>query len=612
MCQSIGLPPISTIGFGRVEVSSLSREPSPPARITAFTWEEATRGGLDRVSRLARLRSHESRLVLGLLGLAMLAAAVWTMWEGRGTGIHGDEVFYIGHLVNRNGDVEVLHGLEYFFAPHNSHLVVLGRAIFSAFYNVFGTTYWILRAAEMLGILVAVGLFYTLVQRRTTAWIALAFSVSLLFLGYAQETFLWPFDLHTVYAAAFGLGAFLVLEREDRKGDIAACVLLVLAVLTLEVGICFAVGVAVGVLLREDRWRRVWIFLAPAAVYVVWAIWARKFGQSELELANIDLFPQTVAEGAAAVAGSLFGVNPPRYSPLLTTITVAGSIIAGLAVVALIYRFRRGGVPATLWVSLATLLTYWLTVALGARAVDASRYIFVASLLALLIAADALRGVRVGKWATVIVFLVVAFALRPNAIKLHHGAEQIRGMTEVGAAEYAMMELVGTHAGDNYVPRLEPLVQEAGGSIETQLDASQYREVLQSYGSLGSSLHSVETANEPIPAVADATMVTGYGMYLQGVESPASEAGCTEVKDATPRDPAFFELPPGGVLLGNVGRQAKTEVQVSRFTDGRRGVRVGVFTPGIWAELKIPRDRVPIPWNAIVDGPVRICPLGDR
>jgi hypothetical protein len=30
------LPPISTIGLGRTAVSSLSREPKPPAKITAF------------------------------------------------------------------------------------------------------------------------------------------------------------------------------------------------------------------------------------------------------------------------------------------------------------------------------------------------------------------------------------------------------------------------------------------------------------------------------------------------------------------------------------------------------------------------------------------------
>src|ERR1041385_5540310 len=36
-CHSTGRPPISTMGFGRTAVSSLSREPKPPARITAFT-----------------------------------------------------------------------------------------------------------------------------------------------------------------------------------------------------------------------------------------------------------------------------------------------------------------------------------------------------------------------------------------------------------------------------------------------------------------------------------------------------------------------------------------------------------------------------------------------
>ena len=36
MCQRIGRPPISTIGLGLVSVSSISREPRPPARMTTF------------------------------------------------------------------------------------------------------------------------------------------------------------------------------------------------------------------------------------------------------------------------------------------------------------------------------------------------------------------------------------------------------------------------------------------------------------------------------------------------------------------------------------------------------------------------------------------------
>src|SRR5450631_3842182 len=37
MCHSTGLPPISIIGLGFTDVSSLMRVPNPPASITAFT-----------------------------------------------------------------------------------------------------------------------------------------------------------------------------------------------------------------------------------------------------------------------------------------------------------------------------------------------------------------------------------------------------------------------------------------------------------------------------------------------------------------------------------------------------------------------------------------------
>src|SRR5271157_2328669 len=38
MCQRMGRPPTSTMGFGRNSVSSRSRVPNPPHRITTFTF----------------------------------------------------------------------------------------------------------------------------------------------------------------------------------------------------------------------------------------------------------------------------------------------------------------------------------------------------------------------------------------------------------------------------------------------------------------------------------------------------------------------------------------------------------------------------------------------
>src|SRR6516164_9771714 len=41
ICHRIGWPPISTIGFGLVSVSSDRRVPNPPARITTFPTIDA-------------------------------------------------------------------------------------------------------------------------------------------------------------------------------------------------------------------------------------------------------------------------------------------------------------------------------------------------------------------------------------------------------------------------------------------------------------------------------------------------------------------------------------------------------------------------------------------
>src|SRR5713226_3132445 len=75
MCQRIGFPPISTIGFGRTMVSSARRDPIPPAKIMAFMivgasvlWlvaavERGTRDGplQRRIERSTRAEAHNRK-----------------------------------------------------------------------------------------------------------------------------------------------------------------------------------------------------------------------------------------------------------------------------------------------------------------------------------------------------------------------------------------------------------------------------------------------------------------------------------------------------------------------------------------------------------------------
>ena len=55
MCQSSGCPPISTIGLGRVAVSSASRVPSPPASSTTFMLSHHPRLGYGTMNRPAAI-----------------------------------------------------------------------------------------------------------------------------------------------------------------------------------------------------------------------------------------------------------------------------------------------------------------------------------------------------------------------------------------------------------------------------------------------------------------------------------------------------------------------------------------------------------------------------
>lgn len=207
-------------------------------------------------SRPVAGRLQKPAFALGGLALAMVASATWLLLAGKGNVLHGDELFYFSHLVDKGGGLARIDGAEYLFAPHNGHLVILGRLFYELLFGLFGSDYFWFRAAEVLGILTCSGLFFALAWRRTSPPIALAFTLPLLTLGYANEVLMWPFDLHTLYSAALGLGAFLALERDDRRGDVLTAVLLVLSVAMLEVGVAFAVGVAVSVLLRDDRRRR--------------------------------------------------------------------------------------------------------------------------------------------------------------------------------------------------------------------------------------------------------------------------------------------------------------------------------------------------------------------
>jgi hypothetical protein len=557
--------------------------------------------------------ANRTALAWLVLGAAMCVSATWIMIAGNGLSFTNDDLFYYAqYVVHGTSDIRPSGGgVEYFFAPSNGHLQLLGKLLYRGIFETFGADYAVFRAANVAGLMVCVGLFFELARRRLGPWVALVPCLSLLSLGYAWEAFIWAFDMHTTYALALGLGAILALQRGDRRGDVAACILLTLSVAMIELGLAAAVGIAVSVLLRPDRWRRVWIFLIPVALYGCWWLWAAKFDHPAVELANVKLIPQTVTDALAAIAGSVTGLNPTGegvFEPLVG-VTGWGSALAALATVALVWRISRGGVPRTLWVFLAVVLAYWVLIAVGGRAPDSSRYIFAGTLLVFLVAADALAGARLPTLAVLAALAIVALAIPPNVAKLYDGRGPQFGDATNSRVEYAMLDLVEGPIPPEYAPGKDKRVTDLGGVVFTPMPAGDYLEAAERFGPLGMPLDELRGESQERREIADASLVGALGLELEPTSPPADPDACPSSLEGRPGSSVFFDAPRRGALLGSrAGRPIN--VAVGRFGKGGPGLALGKLGPGKWAELSFPPDAAPDSWFVVLDGPVYVCPPG--
>jgi hypothetical protein len=557
-----------------------------------------------------RNRTLDERLLAWiLLALAMCVSAVWLMTAGKDLTFSGDDIFYYARLVTENGVTHQGSGLEYFLAPHNGHLQLVGKLIYRGLFETVGADYTVFRAIEVLAVFLSVLFFFLLARRRVRPLAALIPAVLLLFFGYGEGSFLWPFNVHTIGALAFGLAALLALERDDRKGDIGACVLLVLAVATVEVGLAFTLAAAVSVLRREDRWKRAWIFLVPLALFGVWWLWARKFGQSEVDLINVHKIPLDFTNALAAVLGSIFGLNPTGegVDPNTTGITPWSAVLAGFAVFGLAFRIRLGRVPSGLWVALAVVLTYWLMITLANRPPDSTRYLFVGAVAVFLIAASALRGYRITGTALIVAGVIAALAIPPNLAKFYDERRSSITDAETTRTEYGMLELARPHVHADYFPAEDPRVQEAGAVIFVPLSADTYYGAQDEFGGIGYSLDQIRGQSLEKREIADATLAGALELKLKPGAPPADPAACPSSLDGKPGRPVFFDVQPGGVLLGSRAA-GPVHVGVGRFAKGGESVSLGKLAPGEWATLRIPIDSAPDSWWVTVDGPVRVCP----
>jgi hypothetical protein len=503
--------------------------------------------------------------------------------------------------------------LDAFMEPHNEHIVVLPVAIEKTLIAVFGMSsaapeYVVLTL--MLAVTAILLFFY--VRRRLGAWPAVMAATLLLFVGPAWQVLLWPFQIGFVGAILSGIGMLLALDREDRRGDRLACLLLALSLAFSSLGISFAVAAAVDLLVRrrEGVLGRIYLVAIPTVLYAAWWVGWGHNAETHLSLRNVLDSPNYLFTGLASSLDTVLG---------LSTINVEGvgqpewgrPLLVGAIVLLVVVGLRRPGFSSRLWPVAAATASFWLLAGFNyipGREPMSSRYAYAGAAFLLLLAADLLRDARCGRRGLWVAGGIVLLAVASNLVPLKDGSKVLEAQTVLTRADTAAMEIVR--------PEIEPsfaLTPEIAGTASLiDINAAEYFPAVDQYGSPAYSVAELATAPEAGRRQAD--IVLAHALRLstlieRGAYSsrPPAGAECTRFPagDAQGSDIPLapgvnrIEVAPGPPAQISLRRFAASEFPVT--TSGAPGDSVVL--------LRIPRDRAPQRWRLHLEAgqAARVC-----
>lgn len=498
--------------------------------------------------------------------------------------------------------------LDNLLRPHNEHLVLFPALIQWVLIELFGMSNalpeYLVLVTFLLG---TAGLFFVYVERRVGSWLALFATVLLLGFGPGWEALLWPFEITFIGPLFFGIAALLALEREDRRGDAAACVFLVLGIGFSGLGIPFVVGAAVAILLgKRENWpRRAYVVAVPALLFAVWYLgWGRE-AETHLTFENLLEAPRFVAEAVAAVTGALVGLGTDPITGL--TDPVWGRTLLVALVVVLVYRhLRRPVFSRGLWPAAAAATANWVLMAANAapgRAPYSSRYLYVGAVFLLMVLADLLRDARPSRPVLGLLGVLTLLALGPNLVVLVQGRNTLEVQSVLTRADTAAIEIGRDHVETDF--QLTPEI--AGTPTLVNVFAGPYLQAVDEHGSPAYS--EAELLEAPDYARRHADLVLAHALPLSTtVTRGASIARGGSCLDADAEaggirlgpGPTRIEVPPGPAAEFSLRRFATAEFPVS--TAGAPGGSVTV--------LRVPRDLSPRPWRLRVEAAqgARVCP----
>jgi hypothetical protein len=537
------------------------------------------------------------------LALLMAVDAALLLYMGRGLSFFFDDWDYVTH--------DYGGGLHSLLLAHNGHMSLFPVAIYKILFHLVGLDHYAVFRIVLIALhLVCAGLVFMLASRRLARLPALLVTALILFLGVAWEDLLWAFQISYLLSVAGGLAAWVLLERRDRLGDVAATVAVIVSLGSSGLGIPILVGVVVELLWRRE-WRRWFIVVIPAVLYLLWYL---HYGEDQLTRDGLINSPGFAEDIAAAAFGGIAGRGLEWGRPL------AALLFAGL----LVRTARVPAVSARLVGLLAAAVALWALTAAARSTIsnpETGRYVYLGAVLILLIGVELTQGIGFGARAVGLGALVVALCVLAGLTTLHNGALALRGDSSTVTAELGALELAASHAPPEYQPdpRLAP-----------QILAGPYLHTVRSIGSSPADTPAELTTAPPTAReAADGVLVALYAptpvadariglSALAPAPVVTALSGATQLQHgacvllAAPRGATTtvaLTLPPGGVAIYDRG-SSLVAAALRRFGEAFHAIGGGV-APHSDAVLTIPADKSEVAWQAQLSSvsPLTVCGL---
>ncbi|HXR31197.1 MAG TPA: hypothetical protein VN752_08660 [Solirubrobacterales bacterium] len=557
-------------------------------------------------------RAGEERVAYVALTLSFALAAALILAWGQGQTFVNDEWSY---LVSRGG-----WSLETLLTPQNGHLIVAPLLVYKGLFATVGAdSHLPFQVTTVVMHLTVASLFFVLVRARLPLAVAVALAALVAFFGAGWDTIMGAYELPNLTGMAAGLGMLVALERRTVVGDLVAALLLGLSLASFSVGIAFALGALLAIWLGgREQWRRAWPMLVPVAVYAIWFLWARKFGQSEVTAEGISSLFSGMADQLAGICAAITGLfRAPGSAELPDLINVRSEwgyplavILAGLVVL----HVGRSVRSIRFWTVAAILLAYLALVAIGlspARAPSASRYVYMGGILTLLLVAELARDIRWRTPAGLAAAVLFGLSLMANVAELRVGGRLFEAEGATNRATLATLELSRDRVDPN-------LAVEDSSTTHSHPDmlfpAWAYFQASDDFGSPAFSIEQLETTGPQAREAADQELVRALALSPRPAAGPAigrsgsplelltvsggharPVGACLALVPAPGTTGSLqFELPPGGFSY-RAAAGAPVEVTLGRFADVPAAELPAIAAP---AEVAIPRDASPVPWRA--------------